>query len=183
MSSHLLDELDHRIIKAFGKDGRASNRQIATDLGVTEGTIRTRIKRLQTAGLIQFTVVKSFRMAGSPNLTMLGIHSDPGMVPELAKKISEIPEINCVVVLLGRFNLMAMGLFTSLEQAEDLVNARIRALPGIRRVEVSISIHTVKYDISMARITQRDPSAAEEDGPIAVPGGLAGQNVRVARPM
>jgi len=162
MNGNPLDDLDHRIIKAFGKDGRASNRQIATDLGVTEGTIRTRIKRLQTAGLIQFTVVKSFRLAGSPNLAMLGIHADPGLVPELAKKISEIPEINCVVVLLGRFNLMAMGLFTSLEQAEDLVTTRIRTLPGIKRVDVSISIHTVKYDISMARITQRDIVIADD---------------------
>ena len=35
-----LDDLDHKIIDMLGRDARVSNRQIAADLGVTEGTIR-----------------------------------------------------------------------------------------------------------------------------------------------
>jgi Lrp/AsnC family transcriptional regulator, regulator for asnA, asnC and gidA len=74
MSNRRLDELDHKIVAKLGQDARVSNRQIAAELGVTEGTIRSRIKRLQNDRLIQFTVVTDFRMAGSPNLVMMGIH-------------------------------------------------------------------------------------------------------------
>lgn len=164
MSSSKLDDLDHRIIEALGRDGRSSNRQIAGELGVTEGTIRSRIKRLQKDGLIQFTVVTSFRMAGSPNLVMMGIHADPSRVSELAAELSAIPAIGCVMILLGRYSLMAMGLFTSLEQVHDLVSSRIKILPGIREVDVSVSVHSIKYDAGMARIIPRkDETVDTED--------------------
>ncbi len=148
-----LDDLDRSIIEWLGRDARVSNRAIAAELGVTEGTIRTRIKRLQADGLIQFTVVTDFRMAGSPNLCMIGIDADPARVAALAKTLADMPEIGCVIVLLGRYSLLAMGLFTSMEAVNDLVIDRIRPLDGVRRVETSISVHNLKYEAGMAKIT------------------------------
>ena len=148
-----LDALDQEIVEKLARDARTSNRAIAAALGVTEGTIRTRIKRLQGEGLIQFTVVRDFRMAGSPNLCMLGIDAEPAQVPKLAQSLREIPEINCVVVLLGRFSLLAMGLFTNIEQLNDVVTERIRVLPGVQRVETAISVHNLKYEPGIAKIT------------------------------
>ncbi|MCP3733485.1 Lrp/AsnC family transcriptional regulator [Sphingomonas sp. RP10(2022)] len=149
-----LDELDRRIVEKLSRDARVSNRFIAADLGVTEGTIRTRIKRLQNEGLIQFTVVSDFRLAGSPNLCMIGIDADPPRVSALAKELSDIPEIGCVIVLLGRYSLLAMTLMTSVEALSDLVTDRIRPLAGVRRVETSVSVHNLKYEAGVAKIAQ-----------------------------
>lgn len=148
-----LDTLDQGIVEKLARDARISNRAIAAELGVTEGTIRTRIKRLQKEGLIQFTVVTDFRMAGSPNLCMLGIDADPSHVSELARSLSEIPEITCVITLLGRYSLLVMGLFSNIEQLNDLITDRIRPLPGVQRVETSISVHNLKYEAGIAKIT------------------------------
>lgn len=158
MSPPRLDELDRRIIATLGMDARVSNRQIATALGVTEGTIRTRLKQLQNAGLIQFTVVTDFRLAGSPNLVIMGIHAEPAKVRELAAQLAEIEQIGSVMILLGRYNLMAMGLFTSIEDVYELIRSRIKPLPGVRRVAASVSIHNLKYDVRMARVTSRKGS-------------------------
>lgn len=152
MTTYSVDELDHQIIEALGADGRVSNRQIAAQFGVTEGTIRTRIKRLQAENLLQFTVVTSFAMAGSPNLVIMGIHADPVSVPRLARELSARPELGAVMVLLGRFNLLVSGLFTSVEEVDEFVRNRVRPLPGVRSVEVSYSIRSVKYDAKIARI-------------------------------
>src|SRR5215472_405369 len=140
MNDVQLDELDHKVIQMLGHDARVSNRQIAAELGVTEGTIRTRIKRLQDERLIQFSVVTDFRLAGSPNLVMLGIHADPGKVPELAEELSEIREIGAVVVLLGRYSLLATGLFTSIEEVNRLIREKILPLAGVRSVDTSVSV-------------------------------------------
>lgn len=149
-----LDDLDKGIVERLSRDARISNRAIAAELGVTEGTIRTRIKRLQNEGLIQFTVITDFRMAGSPNLCMMGIDADPSRVSELAETLRLMPEINCVVVLLGRCSVLAMGLFTNIEQLNDVTEG-IRTLPGVQRVETSISVHNLKYDSSTAKITTK----------------------------
>jgi len=159
MNTVLLDELDHKIVATLGNDARVSNRQLATGLGITEGTVRARIKRLQTERLIQFTVVTDFQLVGSPNLVMLGIHAEIALVPALAKSLAAIPELGCVMVLLGRYNLLAMGLFTSIEQVNELIQRQIRTLPGVRSVETSISIHNYKYDVRVARIAStKNPS-------------------------
>lgn len=149
-----LDKLDQGIVEKLARDARISNRAIAAELGVTEGTIRTRIKRLQNEGLIQFTVVTDFRMAGSPNLCMLGIDADPSHICDVARRLSDVPEITCVVVLLGRYSMLAMGLFTNIEQLNDVITEHIRPLPGVQRVEVSISVHNLKYEAGIAKITR-----------------------------
>ncbi|MDE2436305.1 MAG: AsnC family transcriptional regulator, partial [Sphingomonadales bacterium] len=55
MISPVLDHLDRQLIETLSSDARVSNRKIASELGVTEGTVRGRIKRLQQDGLIAFT--------------------------------------------------------------------------------------------------------------------------------
>lgn len=156
-----MDDLDRRIVAKLARDARVSNRQIAAELDVTEGTIRSRIKRLQAEGLIQFTVVTDFRLAGSPNLVMMGIQADPSRVSTLAQQLSAMPEISCVIVLLGRYSLLAMGLFTSIEQLNDVILGRIRVLEGVREVETSISVHNLKYEFGVARITSRNTQTEE----------------------
>lgn len=155
MNGTRLDDLDHRIVERLAFDARVSNRQIAAELDVTEGTIRSRIKRLQAENLIRFTVVTDFRMAGSPNLVMLGIQADPTKVQTLSQQLAEIEELNCVIILLGRYSLLAMGLFTSIEQLHALINERIHPLDGVRTVETSVSVHNMKYEVGIARITQQ----------------------------
>jgi len=152
VNTERLDPLDHEIVRKLARDARTSNRAIAAELGVTEGTIRTRIKRLQAERLIQFTVVSDFRMAGSPNLCMLSIDADPACVTQLAEQLREMPEINCVVLMLGRCNVLAMGLFTNIEQLHEFTERKLRGLAGVQRVETSISIHNLKYEASVAKI-------------------------------
>ena len=41
-----MDELDRQIITILEKDGRAANATIAREVGVSEGTVRRRLKRL-----------------------------------------------------------------------------------------------------------------------------------------
>ena len=162
MSTMALDDFDNKIIEAFSRDGRASNRQVAQVLDVTEGTIRKRVRRLQTRGLINFTAVRGYRFAGSPNLVMMGIHADQAHVSDIARMLAGFEELSCVIVMLGRYNILAMGLFTSLERVYELVNQPICSLPGVRRVETSVAIHNVKYRNSVARITRHQPPDDEE---------------------
>jgi Lrp/AsnC family transcriptional regulator for asnA, asnC and gidA len=152
-----LDALDQDIIQLLGRDARISNRQIATSLRVTEGTVRTRIKRLQQRKAIHFSLVMDPVMAGSPTLVMLGIHAEPGRVPQLAARLAQFPGISCVITLLGRYSLLAMGFFASLEAADELIRTTILPLPGVRRVETSLVTSSYKYEVHMARIIAREP--------------------------
>jgi Lrp/AsnC family transcriptional regulator for asnA, asnC and gidA len=160
-----LDALDRQVIEALGRDARISNRQIASDLGVAEATIRTRIRRLQGAHLIHFTALTDFRIVGSPTLVLFGIDADPRQIPKLGAELSAMPEINCVMVLLGRYDLLATGLFRSMTEVEKLSGERIRPLKGVRRIQTMVSMQQFKYDYRMARIVTRSAAMAKVKTP------------------
>jgi Lrp/AsnC family transcriptional regulator for asnA, asnC and gidA len=154
-SATTLDELDHRIIKLLTLDARVSNRQIAAQLGVTEGTIRGRVKRLEQENCIRLTAVTNGEFAGSPKVVLIGIKAAHGELKTVAQKIAAMVEIRCVIIMLGRYDIMAIGLFTALEDIVDIANNRILALPGVRHVETSIAVKTLKYDYRVAKITPK----------------------------
>jgi hypothetical protein len=71
-----------------------------------------------------------------------------------------MPEIGCVIMMLGRFDILAIGLFSRLEDIVEVANNRILALEGVRHVETSIAVKTLKYDYRVAKITKpRKPPA------------------------
>ncbi|HEY0768141.1 MAG TPA: Lrp/AsnC family transcriptional regulator [Steroidobacteraceae bacterium] len=156
-----LDELDRRIVERLSVDARVSNRQIAAQLGVTEGTIRGRIHRLEKGGAIRLTAVTNLAFAGSPKVVLIGIQAHHGELKALCQKLATMPEIDCVILMLGRFDILAIGLFAALEDIVELTNNRILTLPGVRHVETSIAVKTLKYDHRAARITSVRRSASK----------------------
>ena len=125
-----LDALDRRIVDLLTVDARVSNRQIAAQLGVTEGTIRGRINRLEEGGAIRLTAVTNVAFAGSPKVVLIGIQAQHGELKTVRQKIAAMPEIGCVIVMLGRFDILAIGLFAALEDIVEVANNRILSLPG-----------------------------------------------------
>lgn len=166
MSTPQLDDLDRQLIELLARDARVSNRKIAVDLGVTEGTVRGRIKRLQQDGLISFTAITSFGLADSARMAFIGVQVNVNDVREVAAKIAEMPSVNAVMVTMGRFNVLAICLFNTLDHLLELASNQILAIPGVHHVETSIAVKTAKYNARVVRITEADRMRAEllDDG-------------------
>lgn len=163
MSAPQLDDLDRQLIEVLARDARVSNRKIAGDLGVTEGTVRGRIKRLQQEGLIAFTAITSFGLTNSSKMAFIGIQADVENVREVAAKISEIPPINALMITMGRFNILAFCLFDTLEALIELTSDKILAIPGVHHVETSIAVKTMKYNARVVSITEKSGPIEDED--------------------
>lgn len=153
MADAQVDDLDLQLIELLSRDARVSNRKVASELGVTEGTVRGRIKRLQQDGLIAFTAITSFGMAQKSRLAFISIEAEVDRVREIAQEISELPMINAVMVTFGQFNILAMCLFDELDLLVETASDRILDIRGVHHVETSIAVKTVKYNARMAKIT------------------------------
>jgi DNA-binding Lrp family transcriptional regulator len=156
MSTPQLDDLDRQLIAILSNDARVSNRKIATDLGVTEGTVRGRIKRLQQDKLIAFTAITSFGLENASKLAFIGVQAEVENVREIARKIADLPLVNAVMITMGRFNILAFCLFSELDQLHDVASDQILAIPGVHHVETSIAVKTIKYNPRIVRITEAD---------------------------
>lgn len=158
-----LDDLDRQLIEVLARDARVSNRKIAVDLGVTEGTVRGRIKRLQQEGLISFTAITSFGLADSARMAFIGVQADMGAAREVARQIADMAQVNAVMLTMGRFNLLVICLFNTLDDLHKLAAEQILTIPGVHHVETSIAVKTVKYNARVVRITEVDLAADDTD--------------------
>ena len=157
-----IDALDQALIDMLSKDARVSNRKIAAELGVTEGTVRGRIKRLQQDGLIAFTAITGFEMGKRARLAFINVQADVDKVREVARSIADLPSVNAVLVTMGQFNITAMSLVDELDALVEIASDRILTIPGVHHVETSIAVKTVKYNARMAKIT-RPMEIVDED--------------------
>ncbi|MEY4952749.1 MAG: hypothetical protein RL299_1173 [Pseudomonadota bacterium] len=157
MASPVLDDLDRQLIDLLASDARVSNRKIATRLGVTEGTVRGRIKRLQQEKLISFTAITGLQMARKSQLAFIYVQAEVERTREVARQLAEMEPINAVLVTMGRFNILAMTLFEELDELVEVASDRILAIPGVHHVETSIAVKTMKYNARVAKITEANP--------------------------
>ncbi|QZP07921.1 Lrp/AsnC family transcriptional regulator [Caenibius sp. WL] len=156
-----LDDLDRQLVAMLSRDARVSNRRIAAELGVTEGTVRGRIKRLQQDGLITFTAITGLEMAAKSRLAFISIDANVNHVRAIARQIADMPLINGVMITMGQFNILAICLFEDLDKLVDIASDTILALPGVHHVETSIAVKTYKYNTRVARIAA-DPQGVAQ---------------------
>jgi DNA-binding Lrp family transcriptional regulator len=154
VTRYQLDNFDHQILEVLAGDARLSNRKIAQALGVTEGTIRGRLKRLQEENYLRFTAITALSYLGNQLLIFIGVTAEQARVKEVARAIAEMDGIRSVIITLGRFNIHVVGMYGSLDEVLNIANNAILALPGVRHVETSISVKQLKYDSRLAKITR-----------------------------
>ncbi len=147
-----IDHLDHRIIALLSEDARISNRNIASQLNVTEGTVRARVKWLEQNHYIRITAITNMAYFEKPQLAMIGIYAEQAMLKQTAAQIAEMDEINAVIILLGRYDILAIGLFSGLEQLRQTGSDKILAMEGVRHIETTLITDVKKYNNRLAKI-------------------------------
>lgn len=152
-SRRRLDALDRAILGWLASDARISNRQIAGELGVTEGTVRGRIKRMEEERQIRITAVTNIDRFRDAALAYIWIEVErSGQTREVAKALARIPELGFVGVMLGRSDILAITIVRNTEHLAAFVHQRISPIEGVRRTESTLGVNFVKHDYRMARI-------------------------------
>jgi Lrp/AsnC family transcriptional regulator for asnA, asnC and gidA len=153
MSKRRLDAVDKRIVEWLSRDARTSNRQIAAELGVTEGTVRARIKRMEEEKLIRITAVTNIDRFRDAALAYIWIEVErSSQAREVAEQLAAMKELGFVALMMGRFDILAITMVRNYEDLAEFVHARITGLEGVRRTESTLGVNFVKHDYRMARI-------------------------------
>ena len=102
-----LDDLDHRIMAALRADGRASNSAIAEALGVVEGTIRQRLRKLLDSGMFKVAGMANPEVMPEHQVCVVGLSIDESRQLEArAAQVGALPEVRSVAIVTGRYDLL-----------------------------------------------------------------------------
>jgi len=89
-----LDALDTKILAALAEDARTPMRELAQKIGLSAPSTTERVRRLETAGVIEgYTVRINPEAIGLPLAAILRIRPMPGELERVARLLEAIPEI------------------------------------------------------------------------------------------
>jgi Lrp/AsnC family transcriptional regulator for asnA, asnC and gidA len=144
--ARLLDGVDKALIEALQQNGRESFRRIATDVGVSEGTIRARYQRLCEDGIVHVAAVTNPLGLGFEAMALVGVRTS-GPPESVAEQIAQLEEADYVVVAAGQFDVLVELVCVDRRHLLDVTNS-IRALEGVVSTETFVYLELRKqlYD-------------------------------------
>ena len=135
-----MDELDSRIIALLQVDGRASNARIARDVGVSEGTVRRRLRNLIKGEVIKVIAVPNLEQMGYGTAALIGVQTSPGMVDEVADAISDLDEAHYVAITTGAWDIFTWVGLESTEKLGTFIRGKVGTISGVTRTETFVNL-------------------------------------------
>jgi len=135
-----MDELDSKIIALLQDDGRASNAGIARKVGVSEGTVRRRLKRLIQEKFISVVALLDPGKMGYASEALIGVQVDPDKIDRVADDLAGLEEISWVAVTTGSFDIFCWATLHSSESLGIFLRTKVGTISGVRRTETFVNL-------------------------------------------
>ncbi|MBT4519534.1 MAG: Lrp/AsnC family transcriptional regulator, partial [Halieaceae bacterium] len=138
------DETDDAIITLLRGDGRLSFRAIARELGLTETTVRARVRRMEESNTMRVVAVTDIEAAGYGMLLAIGVQVEGRTPEQVALELATIPEVFSVNVVVGTQDVEILMVARDQEALNELINNRLANMPGVRRLTPALAVDVLK---------------------------------------
>jgi Lrp/AsnC family transcriptional regulator for asnA, asnC and gidA len=139
-----MDELDRQIINLLQIDGRASNAKIAREVGVSEGTVRRRLRRLIQDDVVKVIAVPNLEKMGYSTTAMIGLQTGPGKSDQVAEAIARLEEAHYVSITTGAYDIFVWVGLESAEALGNFLRSKIGVIEGVQRTETFVNLSIKK---------------------------------------
>ncbi len=139
-----LYQTDHRIIALLRDDGRLAYRSIARELGLTEATVRARVRRLEESRTMRVVAVTDIEAAGYGMLLAIGVQVENRSPEEVALEMAAIPEVFSVSVVVGGQDLELLAVARDKAALDLLLHEQLATMEGVRRLTPALAVNVLK---------------------------------------
>lgn len=143
----MLDEIDRKIVSYLQYDGRMPFTAIAAELGLTEATVRRRVKQLTEDGSLQIVAIVEPQDLGWNEAAMIGISVKANQLAEVAEKIAQLPEVTYLFQAAGEFDLFAEVYCRDRSHFVSFLNNKLQQIQGVERTQsfMILKMHKLSY--------------------------------------
>lgn len=139
-----LDATDQSIIDLLRADGRMPYRSIARELGLTENTVRARVRRLEESNTMRVVAVTDIEAAGFSMLLAIGVEVENRPPEAVARDLATFPEVFSVNVVVGAQDIEILVVAEDQSALNELVGERLANVPGVRRLTPALALDVLK---------------------------------------
>ncbi len=146
--SILLDEADHRLLRALQRDASASQAELAEQAGVSPSLVSRRLARLKEAGVV--SAVRGIIDPVAVGLTCSAIirvrlrdHAVAN-VKAFRDVVKRMDEVTLCVMITGEADYLMRIVARDLPHFQEIVQSKLLQCPAIAHVESSIVLEHLK---------------------------------------
>ncbi|UCH23049.1 MAG: Lrp/AsnC family transcriptional regulator [Deltaproteobacteria bacterium] len=132
-----IDETNIEIIKQLRR-GRKSYKKIATELGITENTVRSRVNRLLSEGVIEISGIVNPEEIAGHRVVMVGVKLATMNLVTKGAEFSKLKGVVSVSVVTGRFDLMLVVLLKEGFGLLEFYTEEVARIEGVQSVETFV---------------------------------------------
>jgi DNA-binding Lrp family transcriptional regulator len=141
-----LDDTDRRLLAVLLEDARISQRGLAQRIGVAQGTITNRLRRLEEFGVIKgYTVLLEPESIGWTMTVITGLRIEKGSMINVQQNIAADPRVFAVYDVTGDYDSMVLARVQSRKDLDDLTKT-VFTFKGVQRSFTQVVLNTVKED-------------------------------------
>ena len=134
------DDTDWKIISIL-KRGDVPNNTIARKLGVSEGTVRARLKRLKETGILQVRALINPDVLENKQLVIVAVRvAESKLLERKAEELAKLENVLSVSIASGRYDLIAEVLLDSNKGLVRFLTEELSTIEGILASESFIML-------------------------------------------
>jgi DNA-binding Lrp family transcriptional regulator len=126
-----LDELDYLIICELHRDARVAASEIARKTNANERTIRKRIERLVSDGVIRLTAILEPLAFGYVTAADIFLEADPSQEESILAALMHMPEVTYVAFGQGTTEMSIEARFKDNDQLREFIRKTLPGIPGV----------------------------------------------------
>lgn len=140
-----IDDIDRRIMIVLSEDGLSRPSTLKKRLGIGEGTIRKRIKKMLQNGIYKMEVVPNPETLEYQVWATMGIKINNQTAHNVINAIIEYPSVYLASASTGRFDIVISARFQNIDQLPEFVSKELAKIEGISNVETFLHTKPLKY--------------------------------------
>ena len=140
----ILDDKDLRIVRMLVENGRATFKEMAKELGMSDVAVRKRVMKLERSGVIlKYTAIIDPEALGYSVVSFTGIDVEPGDLLSVARELASRDWSRGVWITAGDHTIM-VEVWAKDNAEMDRIIREIADMPGVKRICPAVVTETVK---------------------------------------
>ncbi|MCH2306860.1 MAG: Lrp/AsnC family transcriptional regulator [SAR202 cluster bacterium] len=131
------------------KDGLSPNAKIANKVGVSEETVRRRVKRMLKDDYLRVVAVPNTEKMGFSSQVLIGLQVIPEKMDLVAERLSNIPEVRWLSVTTGSFDIFAWVILKDSKDLGVFLRQTVFCVEGIQKVETFMNLDLKTRNLDM----------------------------------
>jgi Lrp/AsnC family transcriptional regulator for asnA, asnC and gidA len=131
----MIDDIDRKLILELQKGRHSRYANLSKKLQVSQSTISRRINRLLKEKIIRIVALPNIRALGYKASAFINLNVDISKIDDICEKLTVHPDVYTVSVVFGRWDIIIVVLFYSLDSLTEFIKTDLSQIEGIRRIE------------------------------------------------